>query len=141
VPDRSVSSAVALDGRDPVAAIRAFAPDGVDRVVEVSLSDNADLDAAVARVGTVIAAYATRDERPALPFWPMLFDNVTLRLLGSDDFPVASRQQAAVDLTTAAREGALTVAIGPSLPLARVTEAHRRVEAGTRDRVLLQVDA
>ncbi len=96
--DRAVSHTVALDRPDPAATIRALAPDGVDRIVEVSLSDNVDLDVAVTRVGTVIAAYATRDDRPSLPFWPMLFDNVTIRLLGSDDFPAAAKQQAAADL-------------------------------------------
>src|SRR4051794_14822618 len=69
-----------------VAAIRRVAPDGVQRIVEVSLSDNADLDAAVAAPEAVIAAYATRDPRPEIDFWPMLFANLTIRLLGSDDF-------------------------------------------------------
>ena len=32
----------------------------------------------------------------------MLFDNIVIRLLGSDDFSAASKQQAAVDLTAAA---------------------------------------
>jgi len=36
----------------------------------------------------------------------MLLDNVTIRLLGSDDFPVEAKQQAAADLTLAAAEGA-----------------------------------
>jgi NADPH2:quinone reductase len=132
---------VALDQDYPAAAIRAVAPDGVDRIVEVSFSDNADLDSAVAKVGTVIAAYASRDDRPTFPFWPMLFDNVTIRLLGSDDFPAAAKQQAATDLTAAARAGALNVPIGDPLPLSEAAEAHERVDAGNRDRVLLDVDA
>ena len=45
----------------PSRPIRAHAPDGVDRIVEVSFSDNVDLDAAVAAPDAVIAAYATRD--------------------------------------------------------------------------------
>jgi NADPH:quinone reductase len=131
---------VALDQSDPAAAIRAVAPNGVDRIVEVALSDNVDLDAAVAKVGTVIATYATRDDRPSLPFWPMLFDNVTIRLLGSDDFPLAAKQQAAVDLTAAAREGALSIAVGRPLPLASTAAAHDRVDAGTHERVVVAVD-
>jgi NADPH2:quinone reductase len=35
-------SVVALDGPNPVQAVRDIAPDGVDRVIEVSLSDNID---------------------------------------------------------------------------------------------------
>jgi NADPH2:quinone reductase len=140
VPEQAVARDVALDQPDPAAAVRDLAPSGVDRIVEVSLSDNVDLDAAVAGIGTVIAAYATRDDRPGLPFWPMLFDNVTIRLLGSDDFPAAAEQQAAADLTTAAHDGALTIAVGRPLPLAIAAEAHERVEAGTRERVLLSID-
>ena len=69
----------------------------------------------------------------------MLFDNITIRLIGSDDFPAAARQQAAADLTTAARDGALSVAIGDPLPLERAAEAHDRVDAGSRSRVLLAI--
>ena len=66
----------------------------------------------------------------------MLFDNLTIRLLGSDDFPADAKQQAAADLTAAASEGALSIPIGDPLPLDRIAEAHDRVDAGTRERVL-----
>jgi NADPH2:quinone reductase len=132
-----VAHTVALDQPDPAAAIRAHAPDGVDRIIEVAFSDNVDLDASVSKLGTIIAAYATRLDRPDFPFWPMLFNNVTINLLGSDDFPSVAKQQAAADLTTAARDGALSIAIGSPLPLERAAEAHDRVDAGARERVLL----
>lgn len=93
-----MSHAVALDQDDPAAAIRAYAPGGVHRIVEVSLSDNADLDNAVVANGAVIAAYATRADRTEIPFWPLLFNNVVLRLIGSDDFPEEAKCQAARDL-------------------------------------------
>jgi NADPH2:quinone reductase len=116
------------------------APGGVDRIIEVSFSDNVDLDSAVAKVGTVIAAYATRRDRPDLPFWPMLFDNITIRLLGSDDFPDAAKRQAATDLTEMTRVGALTLAVAPPLPLNRAADAHERVDAGSHERIVLAVD-
>ncbi|SHH63307.1 NADPH:quinone reductase [Streptomyces sp. 3214.6] len=134
-----VSHAVALDSGDPAAAIRAHAPDGVDRIIEVALSDNADLDDAVAANGAVIAAYATRDDRTEIPFWTLLFNNVTLRLLGSDDFPDQARRQAARDLTAAAAVGALTVDVGDRFPLAGIAEAHDRIDAGGRGRVLIDI--
>jgi NADPH2:quinone reductase len=137
--DRAVAHAVALDQVEPAGAIRAYAPEGVQRIIEVAFSENADLDADVAAPGAVIAAYATRRERPDFPFWPMLFANLTIRLLGSDDFPPESKRQAAVDLTTAAREGALSISIADPLPLDRIAEAHDRVDAGTRERVLLAI--
>ena len=134
-----VSHAVALDSGDPAAAIRAHAPDGVDRIIEVSLSDNAELDDAVAANGAVIAAYATRDDRTEIPFWTLLFNNVTLRLLGSDDFPAEARRQAARDLTAAAAVGALTVDVGDRFPLADIAKAHDRIDAGGRGRVLIDI--
>ncbi|WP_369029965.1 NADPH:quinone reductase [Streptomyces adonidis] len=134
-----VSHAVALDAADPAADIRAHAPGGVHRVVEVSLSTNADLDNAVTAPDAVIAAYGTHADRTELPFWPMLFNNITLRLLGSDDFPTDARRQAARDLTAAAAVGALTVDIGDRYPLTDIAKAHERVDAGGRGRVLITV--
>jgi NADPH2:quinone reductase len=135
----AIAHGVALDDEKPAEAIRAHAPEGVHRIIEVAFSDNADLDAAVAAPDGVIAAYATRRDRPDFPFWPMLLANLTIRLLGSDDFPHEARRQAADDLTTVAREGALSVPIGEPLPLNQIAEAHDRVAAGTRRRVLLSI--
>ena len=139
VDPHSADHVVALDDHDPARAIRAHATDGVDRIVEVDFSDNIDLDASVVKTGAVIAAYGTRQERPTLPFWPMLFDNVTIRLLGSDDFPAAAKQHAARDLTTAAQAGALSTHVDTSLQLEQTADAHDRVDAGTRRRLLVTV--
>jgi NADPH:quinone reductase len=113
----------------------------LDHVIEVAFSENADLDAAVAAPHGVIAAYGTRHGRPDVAFWPMLFANLTIRLLGSDDFPPAAKRQAAADLTTAAAQGALPIRLGDPLALEQIAEAHDRVDAGGRERVLLTVGA
>jgi NADPH2:quinone reductase len=135
----SIAHRIAVDQADPASAIRDAAGGGVDRIIEVAFSDNVDLDAAVARNNTIIAAYATRSERPDFPFWPLLFDNVTIRLLGSDDFPTAAKQRAAQDLTRAAEEGALAIPVNTPLPLIETATAHETVDAGSRSRVLLGV--
>ncbi|MBB4950350.1 NADPH2:quinone reductase [Kitasatospora gansuensis] len=134
-----ISHAVALDAADPAAEVLAHAPASVDRIIEVSLSDNADLDNAVAANGATIAAYATRADRTEIPFWTLLFNNVTLRLIGSDDFPADAKLQAARDLTSAAAVGALTVDVGDRYPLADIAKAHDRVDAGGRGRVLIDI--
>jgi NADPH2:quinone reductase len=123
-----ISHAVALDHTDTPSEIRHHAPDGVDRIVEVDFSDNAELDAAVVANGAVIAAYASRADRPELPFWPMLFANVTLRLMGSDDFSAEAKQQAGTDLTAAAKTGALSIPAALAYPLAQIAAAHDHVE-------------
>jgi NADPH:quinone reductase len=137
--DEAVTHGIALDDGDPIAAIRQVAPEGVDRIVEVSFSDNVDLDAAVAAPEAVIAAYATRDPRPAFDFWPMLFANLTMRLLGSDDFPAAAKHQAAADLTAAAQERALRIPIADPLPLDRIADAHDEIDASARERIVLSI--
>jgi NADPH2:quinone reductase len=69
----------------------------------------------------------------------MLFNNLTIRLLGSDDFPAWAKQQAAVDLSMAARDGALSIDIDAPVALERVAEAHDRVDSGSKGRVLLRI--
>jgi NADPH2:quinone reductase len=140
VPSNVDWQLISLDQPDVAEQIRAIAPDGVDRVIEVALSANADLDAEVAGMDSVIAAYSSPDERPDLPFWPLLFNNVTLRLLGSDDFPREARQHAAQDLTEAAKTGALDVRVGAVYPLDDLAAAHEAVESGAVDgRVLVEI--
>lgn len=138
--DRSaVAHTVVLSHRDPATAIRQHAPCGVDRVVEVALSDNGELDASVVANDAVIAAYFSRSDRIDLPFSPLLFANVTLRLLGSDDFSFQAKQQAAHDLTAAAAAGALSVRVGAVFPLTHIAAAHDRVDAGAGGRVLVRI--
>jgi NADPH2:quinone reductase len=138
--DTTVCDAIiALDGPTPVQAIRDVTPEGVDRIIEVSVSDNIDLDTAVVADGAVIAAYASRVARPGIPFWPLLFANVTLRMMGSDDFPVAARQLAVRDLTSAAAAGALKVTVAERYSLTDIASSHDRVDAGARGRVLVTI--
>jgi NADPH2:quinone reductase len=127
---RATADHVVSLASDPVSAIRRLAPDGIDRVVDVALSANVDLDAAVVRNGAVLAAYASLTDRPELPFWPMLFNNVTIRLLGSDDFPQAAKDAAARDLTDAAARSALSITVAEVFPLERIAAAHELIESG-----------
>jgi NADPH:quinone reductase len=70
----------------------------------------------------------------------MLFANVTLRLLGSDDFSPQAKQQAGADLTEAAKAGAVRFAIAAPHPLTEIAAAHDHVDNGPRDgRVLLRI--
>ncbi len=139
--DSSVADhVVALDVADPSAAIREFAPDGVHRVVEVSFSDNIGLDVSVLADNGVVASYATRSDPTEIAMWPMAFANLTVRMLGSDDFPVAAKLSAAADLTAAAAEAALSVTVGQIYPLDQIAQAHDRVDGGPRDgRVLVSI--
>lgn len=129
---------IALDDA-PADRIAELAPDGVDRIIEVALAANAGLDVQIVANGATIAAYATNADPVPLPFWELLFKNVTLRMLGSDDFTDADKAAAVADLTEAAAAGALPVRIGEPLPLHECARAHNLVDAGTRERVLLRI--
>jgi NADPH2:quinone reductase len=113
---------------DAVAQIRSIAPHGVDRIVEVAFGPNAAFNAQIVSLGAVIAAYSTPDPAPVLPYWPLAFQNVVIRLLGSDDFPPEAKRQAAADLVSCLEAGALRSEIREIFPLDRIADAHRAVE-------------
>jgi NADPH:quinone reductase len=75
--------------------VRPLAPDGVDHIVEVALGANIEADVELLTLGGSIASYATDNATPKIPFWQMVFKNIRLFFLGSDDFPREAKVQAA----------------------------------------------
>ena len=130
-----------LDSGDPElpAAIRAVAPDGVDRIAEVDFSDHIELDADVIAIGGVICSYYSAADSPALPYWKLGFADTTLRLLGSDDFPAPVKADAARVLTAALLDGSLRSVIAERVPLSEIARAHELVERGVHGRVVVTV--
>jgi NADPH2:quinone reductase len=124
-----------------VGRIRALAPDGVDHVVEVAFHANIAADEQLLTVGGSVAAYATGDPSPAIPFWPLVFKNVRLFFLGSDDFPPEAKTAAAAGLNEALEAGWAGFEIAERFPLEDIALAHRFVERPPRPgRVVLSVD-
>jgi NADPH2:quinone reductase len=106
---------------------------GVDRIVEVEFGGNLQASQELIVDNGVIAAYASGAEmEPRLPFYPLMFKAVTLRLVLVYLLPEAARRQAIDDLTRALREDALQHTIAARYPLDRVAEAHAAVEAGDK---------
>jgi NADPH:quinone reductase len=130
---------VVTDSRDAVEAIRALAPNGVDRIAEVEFASHIDLDAEVIAVGGVISSYYSDSPRPQIPYWQLGFKDVALRLLGSDDFSPRVKADAARELTAALIEGRLCSKIAATFPLDDISQAHERVELGADGRVLVRV--
>ena len=122
-----------------VQAIKQLAPGGVHRIADVDLASHVDIDAAVVAVGGVICSYFSSNDRPSIPYWTLGFADVTLRLLGSDDFTPAVKTAAAKELTDALLEGQLRMAISSRLPLAQIAAAHELVETGAGGRVVLEI--
>ncbi len=101
---------------------------GVHHVVGVVFDANIDLDMNVLAVGGSIAAYATNDPRPAMPFWDLLFKNARLLLLGSDDFPAAAKLDATTAVTDLVASGWRGLAIDKSFALSHIADAHSYAE-------------
>ncbi|MEU6264627.1 NADPH:quinone reductase [Saccharopolyspora shandongensis] len=119
--------------------IRTIAPDGVHRIAEVDFADHIDTDADIIAVGGTISSYYSSQDRPGIPYWKLGFADVTLRLLGSDDFPPAVKADAAMNLTAALLDGTLHIAISDRFPLDQIAEAHELVERGGAGRAILQI--
>ena len=112
--------------------VRALAPEGVDHIVEVAFGANIEADVELLKIGGSIATYATNIETPTIPFWQMVFKNIGLFFLGSDDFARGAKISAARDLNGALEAGWSGFEISERVPLAEIARAHDLVERPTR---------
>lgn len=127
-------------GREDIAAdIMCLAPGGVHHIVEVAFDANIEVDEQVLALGGSIAAYATSQPRPAIPFWELLFKNARLALLGSDDFAIEHKLAAAAEVNEMLAGGWRGLRIDRTFPLASIAAAHEHAASGARGRVLLRV--
>lgn len=129
---------VVLAGSGMIAQVKALAPLGVQHIVEVALGANVDADVEMLAQGGSISAYASDTARPPIPFWLLLFKNIRLFLLGSDDFPIEAKRAAAQALNAALDEGWTGFEIAGRFPLDQIAMAHEQVESHSgRGRVVL----
>jgi NADPH2:quinone reductase len=121
--------------------IRAVAPGGVHRIIEVALTTNADLDRAVLAGNGTIVTYANEPTEPTLPTLGLMLANTTLRYVLVYRLPPAAIEQAVTDVTAAAAAGALTMLPVHRFPLEEIAAAHDAVEGGATGKVLVDVSA
>jgi NADPH:quinone reductase len=114
------------------ATIRALAPNGIDHIVEVAFGANIEGDIELLNMGGSIATYATNVEKPDIPFWLMVFKNIRLFFLGSDDFPRNAKMLAARDLNSALEAEWSGFEIAERVPLAEIARAHEISEHPVR---------
>ncbi|WP_375483942.1 NADPH:quinone reductase [uncultured Jatrophihabitans sp.] len=138
---RALGASHVLDSARPdlAEAVRALAPNGVNRIADVDFAANVEVNSQVVAIGATIASFATSVDRPAIPYWTLGFADTCLRLLGSDDFAPEVKAHAAAELTAALVEGALRSVIVERFPLEHIAAAQEAVEAGAPGRVLVQI--
>jgi len=123
---------------DPGAASQITAAvDRVDRIVEVALGANLQLDLAISRPGTVVACYAAEASDPVLPVRACMTAGIVLRFMLLYTLPRAILDQGVADIGTALRAGALTRLPEHRFPLEDIAAAHEAVERGISGKVLV----
>jgi NADPH2:quinone reductase len=110
-----------------VHSVQKFAPGGVDHIVEVAFGENIALDLQLLAVGGSLAAYATHAPTPQIPFWELLFKNVSIHLVGSDDVPADIKVDAAHALNRAIENGWTGMRIAERFALDDIAGAHGRI--------------
>lgn len=137
---RAAGADLVVNYRDDGAAgeISRWAPQ-MDRIVEVALGANLDLDLAVSGPPTVIVAYASEPSEPVLPVRRCMQANLRLRFVLLYGVPRPQLQAAVERVDEAVRAGALSALPVQRFPLDRVADAHQAVEEGAVGKVVIDV--
>lgn len=121
---------------DAIDRVKAFSPH-VDRIVEVALGANLDLDLAVSRPGTAIAVYASEPSDPVIPTRRVMSANVAVQWVLLYGVPAAEIAAASAWVGDALAAGALSELPIHSFPLERIGEAQDAVQGGVTGKVLV----
>ena len=119
---------ILLNDAELAGHIRALAPEGIDHIVEVAFAANIERDVELLKMGGSVATYATNAAAPTIPFWQMVFKNIRLFFLGSDDFAADVKAAAARDINAALEAGWSGFTIGERIPLLEIARAHELAE-------------
>ncbi len=103
---------------------------GVDRIIEVDFGANVGLDVQIVKRGGVIIVYGSTAPEIAVPFVPMILNNVRLSFFIVYNLSDEDRRDAVTGLTSMLASDTLTHNIAARLPLARIADAHALVENG-----------
>lgn len=124
---------------DATDRIRAIAPGGVDRIIEVNLASNLALDVAVAAQGASIVTYAADARKPELSVRELMMRNLVLRFMLLYSVPEQALRRATTDITAVLTSGGLTPLPSHRFTLDETAAAHDAVEAGAVGKVLIDV--
>lgn len=105
---------------------------GVERIVEVNLKANLDVDMACLALDGAVCAYATDDPTTVIPipFVPVMQRGFNFRFMLVYTMSEEAHRQAVRDVTACLTAGAYRPAIGMHLPLERIIEAHEAQDSG-----------
>jgi len=120
---------------DALDQIKAFGP--IDRVIEVALGANLELDLAAVGPHATIVTYAAEAADPVLPVRACMTANLTLKFALLYGVPMSALEQAAADITAALAAGELTGLPVHKFPLTEIAAAHEAAEGGVVGKVIV----
>jgi NADPH:quinone reductase len=139
---REAGASAVVDYREQDAGdqVRAVAPDGVERIVEVDLDRNLELDLAAAAPDAAIATYSHAAPGTAtVPVRRLMTANIVLRFVLTYTMPQPAKVRAIEDVSAALRDRALTPPPLHRFPLERVADAHDALERGLVGKVVIDL--
>jgi NADPH2:quinone reductase len=135
---RAAGADLVVNYREPglVEKIQSFSP-AMDRIVEVALGANLDLDLAVCHPNTEIVTYASEDKDPVLPTRRLMTANATLRYVLLYGVPASELAAAVGWVAQALGDGALSLLPIQRFSLDQIAAAQDAVEHGAVGKVLV----
>ena len=126
----------AADARE---ALHRAAPAGVDRIIEVALTDNLETDLAVLAPHGTIVTYAADNDDPTIPVRALMTDNIVLKFVMVYGFAPALIAAAIDEITAALTSGELQPLPVLRFGLEDIAAAHDAVEGRVAAKVLVDI--
>lgn len=102
-----------------------------DRVVEGEFGANLLHVLPACKTSATIATYASMvDKNPSIPFYQLMYQDITLRLVIVYAMPNEAKEEAVADITNLLSANQLIHRIAATYPLEEIVQAHEHIETG-----------
>ena len=114
----------------------------IDRVVDVEFGANLPVSVEVLKISGTIATYASvQVPEPRLPFFQMMYKDLTIHMIIVYAMPDSAKDHAIADISKALADGWLQCRIAETWPLDEIARGNEIVEQGAcRGAVILTID-
>jgi NADPH2:quinone reductase len=108
--------------------------EGLDRIIDVEFGINVGDSAQMLKVNGVVASYSSsKMPEPVIPFYPLMFKNISLRTVLVYNMPETAKISAISDISEALENSKLNHRIAHRFTLEDTAKAHEAIEKGTLD--------
>ena len=114
----------------------------VDRIIELEFGANLAASLAMLKPsGTIVTYGSAAVPQPAIPFYQMMYLDITVQFVIVYAMPEDAKQHAVADITAALENGSLEHRVAARMPLDDIATANEIIEQGTiRGAVILTID-